>query len=497
MDIIVKRGQPLEQKTACVIVPVTSGRKLTGTAAELDRASRGLLTRLCKRGDITGAVGETLMLPEVGGVAAERVLLVGGGKPDGVRPAEYRQLLDKAARTVNDAGLRNAVCALGELKVQERDDDWKTMQTVLAFNSAAYRFDHLKSKPSRKPVTSKVTLAVSPEQYAAVQRAARLGAGVAQGMGLTRDLANLPGNHCPPRHLASVAKDLDKAYKSLKVTVLEQAEMEKLGMGSLLAVAQGSAETPRLITLEYHGDADKSRPVVLVGKGVTFDSGGISLKPGAAMDEMKFDMTGAASVLGAMKAVAELALPINVVGIIPAVENMPDGKAIKPGDIVTSMSGKTIEILNTDAEGRLILCDALTYAERFDPDVVIDIATLTGACVIALGSHASGLLSNNDSLADELLAAGEQSGDRAWRLPLWDDYQKQLDSNFADVANVGGREAGTITAACFLARFAQDYRWAHLDIAGTAWHSGKAKGSSGRPVPMLMEFLLRRASLGQ
>jgi leucyl aminopeptidase len=269
--------------------------------------------------------------------------------------------------------------------------------------------------------------------------------------------------------------------------------MEALGMGSLLAVAQGSAEAPKLITLEYTGDAGKSRPIVLVGKGVTFDSGGISIKPGPGMDEMKFDMCGAASVLGVMKAVASLGLAVNVVGVIPAVENMPDGKAIKPGDVVTSMSGQTIEILNTDAEGRLILCDALTYAARFEPDVVIDIATLTGACVIALGSHASGLLSNHDPLAEELLRAGQHSGDRAWRLPLWDDYQKQLDSNFADMANVGGREAGTITAACFLARYTKAYRWAHLDIAGTAWHSGKAKGASGRPVPMLMEFILNRA----
>ena len=272
--------------------------------------------------------------------------------------------------------------------------------------------------------------------------------------------------------------------------------MQKLGMGSLLAVARGSAQAPKLITVEYTGRAGKAKPIVLVGKGVTFDSGGISLKPGAAMDEMKFDMTGAASVLGVMQAVAELALPINVVGIVPAVENMPDGEAIKPGDIVTSMSGQTIEILNTDAEGRLILCDALTYAARFEPDVVIDIATLTGACVVALGSHASGLLSNHDGLAEELLAAGEKSGDRAWRLPLWEDYQKQLDSPFADMANVGGREAGTITAACFLARFTKEYHWAHLDIAGTAWTGGKAKGATGRPLGLLMEFILGRAGQG-
>jgi|LNFM01.1.fsa_nt_gb leucyl aminopeptidase len=496
MEISVKRGHAHEQKTACLVVGVHAGKRL-GSAAELvDKAMRGALTRLVKRGDISGHLSETLMIPEAPGTGAERVLLVGCGKPDGIKAAEYLQLVQKVARTIADAGLKNAVSCLSDTHVRDRDLGWKIRQTCSAFGGGAYRFDQMKSKPSKRAQFARLGLLVGAEEFAEAQQAANTARCLLSGMGLMKDLANLPGNHCPPSHLAETARDLGKAHKSLKVTVLERAEMEKLGMGSLLAVARGSVQAPKLVTLEYSGCPDKSRPIVLIGKGVTFDSGGISIKPGAAMDEMKYDMTGAASVLGVMKALAELSLPINVVGVIPAVENMPDGNAIKPGDVVTSMSGQTIEILNTDAEGRLILCDAMTYAARFEPEVVIDIATLTGACVIALGSHASGLLSNHDDLADELLAAGEKAGDRAWRLPLWDEYQKQLDSPFADMANVGGREAGTITAACFLSRFAKDYRWAHLDIAGTAWTSGKAKGATGRPLPLLMEFIIGRANLG-
>ena len=309
-------------------------------------------------------------------------------------------------------------------------------------------------------------------------------------MELARTLGNLPGNICTPSYLADQARKLGKAHKKLKVSVLGEAAMEKLGMGSLLSVSRGSREPARLISLEYSGGRKGDRPVALVGKGVTFDSGGISIKPSPAMDEMKFDMCGAASVLGTLQACAEMDLPINVVGVIPTTENLPDGNASKPGDIVTSMSGQTIEVLNTDAEGRLILCDALTWCGKFKPDVVVDIATLTGACVIALGAHAAGLLSNDDELAEALAAAGNYAADRAWRLPLWDDYQPQLDSNFADMANIGGREAGTITAACFLSRFTEDYRWAHLDIAGVAWKQGKEKGATGRPVSLLTQFLL-------
>jgi leucyl aminopeptidase len=493
MEISVKLGSARTLKIACIAVAVHSGKRLSPCAQALDRASRGALSRVIKRGDISGNPGEALMLPDVGGISAERVLLVGSGRQDGISGSEYQRVLTTAAKALCEAGLRTAASALLEVNVHDRDVTWKARQMAVVFSSARYRFDQLKSKPSRKPQLSRLQILSDASQSAAVEAGARLGHGIAQGMDLTRDLANLPGNHCTPSHLAATAQALAKEFPSLKVTVVSEAEMRKLGMGALLAVAQGSRQPPKLIALEYKGGDRKDKPVVLVGKGVTFDSGGISIKPAAAMDEMKFDMTGAASVLGVMKAVATLELPINVVGVLPATENMPDGNAVKPGDVVTSLSGQTIEILNTDAEGRLILCDALTWCARFEPAVVIDIATLTGACVIALGSHASGLLSNHDPLANELLEAGQASGDRAWRLPLWDDYQKQLDSPFADMSNVGGREAGTITAACFLARFTRDYHWAHLDIAGTAWTGGKAKGSTGRPVPLLMEFLLKRS----
>ena len=318
------------------------------------------------------------------------------------------------------------------------------------------------------------------------------GAALAKGIKLTRDVANRPANICTPTHLAEQAVKLAKSYKKLKVTVLDEAEMKKLGMNSLLSVSQGSAQPAKLISLEYDGGEQNEKPAVLVGKGVTFDTGGISIKPSPAMDEMKYDMCGAASVLGTVNAIAEMDLPINMVGIIPAVENMPSSTASKPGDIFTSMSGQTIEVLNTDAEGRLILCDAITYSGKFNPDVVVDIATLTGACLIALGNHATGLLSNHNPLANDLLNAGEEAGDRAWQLPLWDEYDQQLSSNFADMANIGGRNAGAITAGCFLARFAKKLRWAHLDIAGTAWLTGKNKGATGRPVSLLVQFLLNR-----
>jgi len=493
MEISVKRGHPQEQKTACLIVGVHAGKKLSSAAEAIDKALGGTLTKLFKRGDLTGAMGETLMLHEAPGTSAERVLVMGCGKIEGVEAAEYQQIVGKAARAVADAGLRNAVACLTELEVKERDTHWKTLQAALAFHNSTYRFDQMKSKPSKKTRCAKLTLLVESVRNAEAERAVAIADGMAEGLNLTKDLANLPGNHCPPKQLADAAKALGKAHKSLKVTVLERAEMEALGMGSLLAVAQGSAEAPKLITLEYTGDAGKSRPIVLVGKGVTFDSGGISIKPGPGMDEMKFDMCGAASVLGVMKAVASLGLAVNVVGVIPAVENMPDGKAIKPGDVVTSMSGQTIEILNTDAEGRLVLCDALTYAERFKPSAVIDIATLTGACVVALGGVNSGLFSTDDSLADALLAAGKQALDPAWRMPLDEAYQDQLKSNFADMANIGGPPAGAVTAACFLSRFTKAYSWAHLDIAGTAWRGGKEKGSTARPVPLLVQYLINQA----
>ncbi len=398
------------------------------------------------------------------------------------------------AKTLADTGATEAVVYLTELEVKGRDIAWKLRHAVESVEMALYKFDRLKShKPEKKRPLRKLILTVGKRsELAAGEIAVQQGLAISAGMHLARDLGNLPGNICTPSYLADQARELEHQY-GVKTTVLEREDMEKLGMGALLSVSRGSRQPPKLITIEYKGGKDDEPPVALVGKGLTFDAGGISIKPAAAMDEMKYDMCGGATVLGVIKACAELKLPINVVGVIPSSENLPDGDANKPGDIVTSMSGQTIEILNTDAEGRLILCDALTYTERFHPAAVVDIATLTGACVIALGAHASGLLANNDQLARDLLNAGKYAHDRAWQLPLWEDYQKQLDSNFADMANIGGREGGTITAACFLARYTKKFKWAHLDIAGTAWLGGKAKGGTGRPVPLLTTWLIQRS----
>jgi leucyl aminopeptidase len=375
-----------------------------------------------------------------------------------------------------------------------KDAAWVIKQAVFKAAEQAFRADGMKSKPSKPATLKNITFATLDKPTAALKTVLGQTAATTHGMALTKELGNLPGNICTPTYLAAKALALGKEHKSIKTTVLDEKAMQKLGMGSFLSVTRGSEQPAKLITLEYYGAARTQKPIVLVGKGITFDSGGISLKPGPEMDEMKYDMCGAASVLGTLQAIAEMGLKLNVVGVIPTCENLPSGRATKPGDIVTSMSGQTIEILNTDAEGRLILCDALTYSKKFNPDTVIDIATLTGACVIALGHVASGMFSNEDKLAKELLAAGEQSHDRIWQLPLWEDYQPLLDSNFADMANIGGRAGGTITAACFLARFTKEYRWAHLDIAGTAWLSGKKKGATGRPVPLLTQYLINRTT---
>jgi leucyl aminopeptidase len=393
-----------------------------------------------------------------------------------------------------DTGATELTLCFGELAVKDSDAAWRARHAALAAGDALYRFDAMKSKKSPpRPLKSVVFALTRKAGEAAATRGAAEGRAIAAGVALAKDLGNLPGNVCTPTYLADQATSLARECK-LGVTVLERREMERLGMGTLLSVAKGSREPPKFIELRYQGAAKSAKPVVLVGKGITFDTGGISIKPAAEMDEMKFDMCGAASVLGTMRAIAALRPKLNVVGLVPTTENMPGGAASKPGDIVKSMSGQTVEILNTDAEGRLILCDALTYAERFAPAAVVDIATLTGACVIALGHVASGLFANRDELADELVAAGRNSWDRVWHMPLWDDYQEQLKSPFADFANIGGRPAGSVTAACFLSRFAGKYPWAHLDIAGTAWTSGKNKGATGRPVPLLTTFLLGRAA---
>ncbi|MBT8116474.1 MAG: leucyl aminopeptidase, partial [Gammaproteobacteria bacterium] len=407
----------------------------------------------------------------------------------------YSKAVTSAAKAVNDSGASDAISYLAELEISGSDHYHVVRTHVELTQGALYKPDVLKSKKDSvaRPLR-RLAINTANDTEDESRRAVADGEAIAAGVELARSLGDLPGNLCTPTHLANTARELGKTSKLLKVSVMAEATMKKLGMGALLSVSRGSEEPARLISIEYSGGDKGDKPVVLVGKGVTFDSGGISIKPPAAMDEMKYDMCGAASVLGTLKACAAMELPLNVVGVIPATENLPDGRASKPGDIVTSLSGQTIEVLNTDAEGRLILCDALTWCEKFKPAVVIDIATLTGACVIALGSHAAGLLSNDDKLAGELLAAGETAGDRAWHMPLWDDYQPQLDSNFADMANIGGREAGTITAACFLSRFTRKYHWAHIDIAGVAWKGGKEKGATGRPVSLLTQFLQDRCN---
>ncbi|MCX8086669.1 MAG: leucyl aminopeptidase [Rhodocyclaceae bacterium] len=498
MEFSIKSGSPEKQRTACVVVGVFETRKMSPACQRLDEAADGFLTELLRRGDMDGKAGSTLLLHKVPGIAAERVLLVGLGKERDFHENEYRAAVALAVRTLNETGSLEGVCYLTELPLKKRDIAWRIRQAVMAAEETLYRFDRLKSKQDavRRPLRKLILGVAERAELPVAEQARREGEAIAAGMGFMKNLANLPGNLCTPTHLADEARALAKEL-NLEVEVLGRAEMEQLGMNALLAVAKGSHQPPQFIILKYAGGAPDEKPIVLVGKGITFDTGGISLKPAAEMDEMKFDMSGAASVLAALKAAALMKLPLNVIAVAPAVENMPGGGATRPGDVVTSLSGQTIEILNTDAEGRLILCDALTYVERFEPACVVDVATLTGACVIALGHVASGLLANDNALAHELLAAGEAAWDRAWQLPLFADYQEQLKSNFADMANIGGRPAGTITAAAFLSRFAKQYDWAHLDIAGTAYKSGKEKGSTGRPVPLLAHFLLERARRAQ
>ncbi len=496
MDFTIKTSAPEKQRAACVVIGVFESNCLSKAGAAIDAVSKKYLSNILKRGDMNGRIGQSLLLHNVPKILSDRLLLIGCGKEKELHESHYRQIVISAINALKLTGATEAVSYLSELNVKNRDNYWKLRQFVEISQSTLYKFNRLKSKNKRtKNKLKKFELIVSHRKYVVTAKRAVLdGIAISHGVTLARDLANLPPNICTPSYLANQAKKLGKSQKSVKVTVLSEAAMKKLGMGSLLSVSQGSRQPAKLISMEYKGAKKTEKPFVLVGKGVTFDTGGISIKPSAAMDEMKYDMCGAASVFGAIKAVSEMGLPINVVGVVPTVENMPGGEATRPGDIYTSMSGQTIEILNTDAEGRLILCDALTYSEKFNPATVIDIATLTGACVIALGKHASALFSNHDPLAEDILDAGENTGDRTWRLPLWEEYQNQIDSPFADIANVGGREAGTITAACFLSRFTKKFKWAHIDIAGTAWLSGKDKGATGRPVPMLVQYLIDRCN---
>ena len=497
MEFSIKSGAPEKQRSACVVVGVFESRKLSAAAESIDRAAQGHLAEIVRRGDMEGKLGSTLLLHNVPQILGDRVLLVGLGREREFRDKEYRDACRAAVRTLNDTGAMEAVLYLTELPVRRRSLSWRISQAVIVAAETLYRFDQLKSKHDevRRPLR-RLTLTVGRRaELAEAETSMRQAEAIAEGMRLAKDLGNLAPNVCTPSYLAEQARGIAEAH-AMKCEVLEASDMEQLGMGALLAVARGTVQPPKLIALTYQGADAEAAPIVLVGKGITFDTGGISLKPSAEMDEMKFDMCGAASVLGTLLAVAQMRLPLNVVGVIPSTENMPGGRATKPGDVVKTLSGQTVEILNTDAEGRLILCDALTWCERLKPAAVIDIATLTGACVIALGHVAAGLFANDDALAREVLAAGDAAYDRAWHMPLWDDYQEQLRSNFADMANIGGRPAGSITAACFLSRFARNFRWAHLDIAGVAWKSGREKGSTGRPVPLLAQFLIERAAAG-
>ncbi len=494
MRFEVKTGDVARQRTDCVVVPLFSGGQLSGPARALDAAGGGFIRRLLRRGDFNGESGETMLLTETGGLPCQRVLLVGCGPRAGYNRKAYRKAARAAFMALAQRRLRNVVFALPLEPVPETDAYRAARVAVEVWHDASYRFTAMKSE---KPKTAgepprRIGLLVAGGDARRARTGVVHGAAVAAGCALARELGNLPPNVCTPSYLLQQARSLARANRRLSVRALGIEQIRRLRMGAFVAVTQGSATPPRFIVIQYRGAAPATKPVVLVGKGITFDAGGISLKPAAAMDEMKFDMCGAAPVLGVVKAVAKLGLKQNVIGIVPACENLPSGTATRPGDIVRTMSGKTVEILNTDAEGRLILCDALAYARRFKPAALIDIATLTGACVVALGRHRSGLLSNSDRLAETLLAAGEAADDRAWRMPLDDEYGEQLKSNFADMANVGGREAGTITAAAFLSRFVGDSDWAHLDIAGTAWTQGSRKGGTGRPVPLLVEYLLNR-----
>jgi leucyl aminopeptidase len=490
MQFSTKTSAPEKTKTGCAILAIQDGKP--GAAARaVDAVAGGAIAAALARGDLPAKAGSTLLVGLDGPV--ERALLVSLGDESAPSEKAFTEAARAALRALAATGARDAVSWLGEVAVTDRDAGWRARVQALMARELGYRFDRMKSKRDPAPRgPGALAFGCERAQAAAITAELKTATALADGMDLARDLGNLPGNVCTPAYLADTAKTLGREF-GMKVEVLERKQMEALKMGALLAVAQGSALPPKFIVVRYDGAGPKQAPVVLVGKGITFDTGGISIKPAGEMDEMKFDMCGAASVLGTLRAVAALAPKVNLIGLIPTCENMPSGTATRPGDVVTSMSGQTIEVLNTDAEGRLILCDALTYAERFKPAAVVDIATLTGACVVALGHHHSGLFTKSDALAAELTGAGREMADPCWRMPLDDEYQDSLKSNFADMGNVGGRAGGAITAACFLARYTKAYEWAHLDIAGTAWKSGATKGSSARPVPLLTRFVLGRA----
>jgi len=478
----------------CLVLGVFEEGELSGEARAVDSACGGRLKSLLERGDFPGRAGDTLLVGDLPGLAASRVLLTGLGTKKAFQRKAWRRACQSALAQLARTRIGSCAIAIDRPETKQLDDYYLGRQVAELTGTALYRINDLKSAKKPAAPALKKVLAGPVRKAAAAQRGLKDGAAVAAAQAIQRDLANLPANICTPLYLAEEARALAKRYANLRIKVLDQAAIRREKMGCLLAVAQGSHQPPRFIVLEYHGAKKESAPVVLVGKGVTFDTGGISLKDPPGMDEMKFDMSGAAAVIATLMLAAQLRLNINVVGLVAAVENMPGGKAVKPGDIATSASGQTVEILNTDAEGRLILCDALHYARRFRPAAVIDIATLTGACVVALGHHHAGVMGNDEKLVQDLIAAGVRADDRCWQLPLTEEYAESLKSNFADFANVGGRDGGAITAAAFLAKFTQGLKWAHLDVAGIAYQSGAQKGSTGRPTPLLADFLIQRAA---
>ncbi len=494
MEIFATTSAPRRRAGSCIITGVFESGKPGPGIDDIDAASGGYIHKLIRQGDITGRAGSTRLLTDVPGVRAKRVLIVGLGKQAAFDIAAFRSAVAAAATLIRGTRISDITSYLGLQNVEGANAYYLARYTVETIGTSLYSYNETKSgRRPRAATLKKVSFGTgSRADSAKAVRGGEHAAAIVEGMSLARDLGNLPPNICTPAYLARMAKKLDRRFKMIGTRVLGETEIKRLGMHSFLSVTAGTPLPAKLILMQYRGGG-RDKPIVLVGKGVTFDAGGISLKPGSGMDEMKFDMCGAASVIGTILVAAKLKLPVNLNVVVPACENLPSGTATRPGDIVTSMSGKSIEILNTDAEGRLILCDALTYARRYKPDVIIDVATLTGACVIALGKHRSAVMSRNDELAREILDAGIGANDQGWQLPIADEYHQQLKSNFADFANVGGRDAGAVTAACFLSKFTEGLNWAHLDIAGTAWTSGSTKGSTGRPVPMLSEFVLRRA----
>ena len=484
------KNQAFSQAADGIVLGLYENNEFSKSFNEIDLAAQGYLNRLIQSGELTGKLGQTLLLRDLPGVATKRVLIVGCGKKGELTERRYNQLIQSMLKALNNANIHEVVSYLTEIEIKDRDLYWNVRFAIEIIEHTNYHFDRFKSeKPESTALESLIFNTDCPQAQRAIAHAQAVSAGVKAA----RDIANMPPNICNPAYLAEQAKHLAAEFGALSLEVIDETQMAELGMNAYLAVSRGSANPAYMSILHFNNAPDKNaKPIVLVGKGLTFDAGGISLKPAADMDEMKYDMGGAASVFGVMAAVAQLDLPLNVIGVLAGCENLPDGNAYRPGDILTTMNGLTVEVLNTDAEGRLVLCDALTYAERFEPQLLIDVATLTGACVVALGQHNSGLICEDENLAADLLHAAQQTTDKAWRLPLSEEYQEQLKSPFADLANIGGRWGGASTAGAFLANFTKKYRWAHLDIAGTAWLQGANKGATGRPVALLTQFLINQ-----